>query len=384
MSIRRTISCWPFPLYFPAPARWIPCRSACASALAPAWEVTAVPVPCPSTPTDRPAVCRVYLHRRRKRRERPASLPGRPHAGEERGYRRASGGRGVRPDFPWASGAAPSPPVSGHPAVPSGESARITPSRFQSSTTIRYIFTQSAIYVTTIPLDPQSGAQMLFLRFLPRVRSLADHCHHRHPGGRCFMTCGCPPGGLSGKHLFSALPHRCRPSPARSSSCRPSTHRLRLPQFQSLPGSQPGLHPHHIHQAGSGCTGCRTHRTAAGRKVPGALRHQSGRRPRARAAALFFEWAIIRQKCPSLNGLGVKNFFIRSARRSIDLTYPNREWGYGILNLYHTFSHCFKKREGMPLSLPSLLLLVWITFAFYLSIPAWMRIRLLMISADSS
>ena len=33
----------------------------------------------------------------------------------------------------------------------------------------------------------------------------------------------------------------------------------------------------------------------------------------------------------------VKNFFIRGASRTPDLVYPNREWGYGRLNVAGTF-----------------------------------------------
>jgi hypothetical protein len=28
---------------------------------------------------------------------------------------------------------------------------------------------------------------------------------------------------------------------------------------------------------------------------------------------------------------------IRGARRSVELTYPNRDWGYGILDVYNIF-----------------------------------------------
>ena len=33
----------------------------------------------------------------------------------------------------------------------------------------------------------------------------------------------------------------------------------------------------------------------------------------------------------------MKNLLIRGAARNQDLFYPNREWGYGQLNLYNTF-----------------------------------------------
>ena len=33
----------------------------------------------------------------------------------------------------------------------------------------------------------------------------------------------------------------------------------------------------------------------------------------------------------------VRNYLVRGAKRDAALSYPNREWGYGRLDLYHTF-----------------------------------------------
>lgn len=54
-------------------------------------------------------------------------------------------------------------------------------------------------------------------------------------------------------------------------------------------------------------------------------------------AALLFEWAIIRGNQTTLNTLDMKIFMIRGARRNLELTYPNRDWGYGILDVYNIF-----------------------------------------------
>lgn len=57
----------------------------------------------------------------------------------------------------------------------------------------------------------------------------------------------------------------------------------------------------------------------------------------AGVAALLFEWAIVRGNQPMLNTLDMKILMIRGARRKLDLTYPNRDWGYGILDVYNIF-----------------------------------------------
>ena len=57
----------------------------------------------------------------------------------------------------------------------------------------------------------------------------------------------------------------------------------------------------------------------------------------AGAAALLFEWAVIRGNRPFFTGSSVKNYLTRGAKREERLQYPNRDWGFGRLDLYHTF-----------------------------------------------
>ncbi len=51
------------------------------------------------------------------------------------------------------------------------------------------------------------------------------------------------------------------------------------------------------------------------------------------ANALLFEWAITREERPFLTGTEATAYFINGAERDGRI-YPNREWGYGKLNLY--------------------------------------------------
>jgi subtilisin family serine protease len=54
-------------------------------------------------------------------------------------------------------------------------------------------------------------------------------------------------------------------------------------------------------------------------------------------AAMLLEWAIVRGNQPNLNTLDMKIFMIRGARRELDIQYPNRDWGYGILDVFNIF-----------------------------------------------
>ena len=57
----------------------------------------------------------------------------------------------------------------------------------------------------------------------------------------------------------------------------------------------------------------------------------------AGAAAMFLEWAVVRGNLPAANTADVKSEFIRGAVQTPGMLYPNREWGYGKLDLARTF-----------------------------------------------
>lgn len=53
--------------------------------------------------------------------------------------------------------------------------------------------------------------------------------------------------------------------------------------------------------------------------------------------ALLLEWGIIRGNLRDMSTIDIKNFLIRGARRDPNLIYPNYEWGYGIVDVFHVF-----------------------------------------------
>ena len=49
------------------------------------------------------------------------------------------------------------------------------------------------------------------------------------------------------------------------------------------------------------------------------------------------QWAVVERNNILVESREIKNYFVRGSTRNSDLTYPNREWGYGQLNLQGTF-----------------------------------------------
>ena len=57
----------------------------------------------------------------------------------------------------------------------------------------------------------------------------------------------------------------------------------------------------------------------------------------AGAAALLMEWGIVEGNVPTMEGSAIQRFLIRGARRPGIYSYPNRIWGFGLLDLYGSF-----------------------------------------------
>ena len=54
--------------------------------------------------------------------------------------------------------------------------------------------------------------------------------------------------------------------------------------------------------------------------------------------AMMLEWGIVRGNYPGIDAVEIKQFLIRGARRNVRLAYPNRDWGYGMIDIYNVFN----------------------------------------------
>lgn len=57
----------------------------------------------------------------------------------------------------------------------------------------------------------------------------------------------------------------------------------------------------------------------------------------AGGCAQIFQWGIIENNMLYINSTVLSNLLIRGATRSADRSYPNTAYGYGLLNVYHSF-----------------------------------------------
>ena len=57
----------------------------------------------------------------------------------------------------------------------------------------------------------------------------------------------------------------------------------------------------------------------------------------AGAAALIMEWVVYRLQQKTIDSTQIRNLLVLGTEKTPNQMYPNREWGYGRLNVYHTF-----------------------------------------------
>lgn len=53
--------------------------------------------------------------------------------------------------------------------------------------------------------------------------------------------------------------------------------------------------------------------------------------------AMILEWSVVKGNKPGLDTIEVKNFLIRGSIKKSNLTYPNQDWGYGIINIFNVY-----------------------------------------------
>ena len=221
---------------------------------------------------------------------------------------------------------------------PTGEVIEPLPSAVGEENVIRFLVEQTEITVYTDIVSSSSGSQMIFIRFrnpMPgiwsiRVVSVLDitgtfhiwlPCHGFLSDDTRFLlpdpdTVITEPGNAQLPITVSAYDHTTGGIYIHSSRGYSRSGQIK-PEL-AAPGT--GI-------LGSGKGGSLTKKT--GTSVSAAL--TSG------AAAILLHWGILQRNYPFMNTSVVKTWLIRGAKRNPASSYPNREFGYGTLDLYETF-----------------------------------------------
>ena len=224
---------------------------------------------------------------------------------------------------------------------PTGEVAREISVPLRGENTVSFLLEQTQITVYTQIADVSSGSQFIFMRFenpmsgiwrilirnsldiretfhlwLPIRGFITDETYFLRPDPDTIIT---DPGNARYPITVTAYDHT------------KNSIYIHASRGYSLSGRiKPDLAAPGVNILGASVSGRRLTRMS-GTSVSAA--HLAG------AAAILLNWGVLNANYPYLNTPVLKSIFVRGAQRNPALTYPNREFGYGTLDLYEAFLH---------------------------------------------
>ena len=223
---------------------------------------------------------------------------------------------------------------------PTGEIAKEIPVSLRGENTLSFLLEQTQITVYTQIADVSAGSQFIFMRFerpmsgiwrilirnsldiretfhlwLPVRGMISDETYFLESSPEFTIT---SPGDAKDGMTVTAYQHQDNSLYIQAGRGY-NTENVVKPDFAA-----PGV-------------GILTASIGAGRPFAEATGTSLAAAQSAGIAALLFEWALIRGNEPYFTGNSVKNYLSRGAVRDGEMQYPNPAWGYGRVDLYHTF-----------------------------------------------
>lgn len=229
---------------------------------------------------------------------------------------------------------------------PSGETISRIPIIANNETSIPFLLESTVITVNYKLIEPSSGRQLIFLRFqTPSTGIWTIRVYNtQYLTGEFHMW-------LPAQNLISDETVFLQPNPY-TTITMPGTSRnpITVSAYNHLNNSiyihsSRGFTLEGIVKPDLAAPGVNITGPAVGRRtmdnglVPMTTRtgtsvaaaHVAG------AAANLLSWGLVQGNNITMSEASIKAYLIRGARRNPALMYPNREWGYGALDLFETF-----------------------------------------------
>ncbi|MBE5983829.1 MAG: peptidase [Paenibacillaceae bacterium] len=221
---------------------------------------------------------------------------------------------------------------------PSGEYIPILDLRFDETREISFIFEPTTIFVDSQLVESQSGDQLILLRFTKPTQGRWKFNVYSKGIIPINFNMWLPMGNFIGPDTYfinsdpniTLLSLSCAITPISVTAYNTANNSLYInsgrgytrvnmvkPEI-AAPGVDllsPSLNHGFVSVTGTSA----------------AAAHAAG------AAALMFEWGIVKGNYPEMSTEDLKVFMIRGAKREADLVYPNYEWGYGRLDVFNIF-----------------------------------------------
>jgi len=223
---------------------------------------------------------------------------------------------------------------------PSGEYIPRIPPALRVNRVISFIFEKTMLYVNYHTIESETGDQLILIRFENASPGIWRFNVYGHGDLATGFHMWLPMGNFISRNTYFIQPdiYTTVLSPGMTSyaitvtSYNPANNNLYVNSSRGYTRDnfvKPEIAAPGVNYLAP--TLNRTFQPFSGTSVSAA--HTAG------VAALMLEWGTVRGNNPGMDSNVLKNFLIRGARRRTNLVYPNRDWGYGILDIFSVFEN---------------------------------------------
>ncbi len=221
---------------------------------------------------------------------------------------------------------------------PTGEAQQVSTALRGNTQDLSFVFVDTRILVNYVPIERYSGNTLVYFRFLhPAPGIWRIRVQGRDVDGAEFHM-WLPVTGLIPDDTFFL-----QPSPYHTvTSPGDAQDGMTMTAYDYRDGSlyplaSRGFTPAGVIKPNFAAPGVEIKIPLVGGNFGTASGTSLAAAQNAGVSALLFEWAVIRGNEPFFTGNSVKNYLQRGARRDDGRLHPNPDWGYGKIDLYHTF-----------------------------------------------
>ena len=219
---------------------------------------------------------------------------------------------------------------------PGGETTPIIDFRNGLDRSLSFIFERTKIQISSVLVEKDSGDPMIFMRFsdpTPGIWTISVTSSARRMRGRGMYHMWLPiQAFLEGDVTFlTPSPDVTLTEPANASEV------ITVSAYNSYTDGWYAPSGRGYSRSG----GIKPDLAAPGVGVPTVLGATDGSCMAAALAAgcvaQFLEWAVVDGNAYTVDNRGTKSYLIQGADRSGNVVYPDRQWGYGRININGTF-----------------------------------------------
>lgn len=221
---------------------------------------------------------------------------------------------------------------------PSGEYIPRIPPGLRVSRVISFIFEKATLYINYNTIESETGDQLILIRFENASPGIWTFNVYGHGDLATGFHMWLPMGNFISRNTYFIQPNIYTTILSLGTATYPITVTAYNPVNNNLyVNSSRGYTRDNFIKPDIAAPGVNyiaptinhTFEQFTGTSVSAA--HTAG------VAALMLEWGTVRGNNPGMDSNVLKNFLIRGARRRPNLVYPNRDWGYGILDIFSVF-----------------------------------------------